>query len=554
MTEKENNNKRSIPKCISKLNAKILKRLTKSFDKWKDTCKKLDKNVYRAAEAHFQLSTEETRLVWHWMYGPPKETKKIKQSKTIKRNLDSTEVKLLQLEIWLKGQYKIERFLGAGAFGTVALATSLPGNKSKNIPPGTKVAIKVVHDVFCHGRGAKRYLRELICLRALNKNDSLVKLLDVTIPNPCDLSGFNELILVFEFVDYSLKTILKSNNFLSPQQIKSLMYQSLQGLQDMHENKIVHRDLKPENILCNNNATDLKICDFGLARSVHETTNTPRTKHTSKLIEVTGATFGVKEISPKEKTKKYDFGKEITAWVVTRYYRAPEVSLLSIKRDNMSAIDMWSIGCIFAELLQMNKNVCSSYKHRRILFKGKFDHAFTPNDGYSEEQSQLIKILNIVGSPSQDYIDTIKDESTKEFLESYTYKGKDLSLLFKNADIDAIDLLKKLLVINPQERINVTEALKHPYFKEFQGKSNSSPNPSAVSLARVADFEDVTLTMLQLRCLIVDELLVWNKDWLKLFGDAVTKLHTNTPGFTPGLFQPRGGDFNKTNSFPKTKK
>mmetsp|Transcript_18831 Transcript_18831/g.13649 ORF Transcript_18831/g.13649 Transcript_18831/m.13649 type:complete len:170 (+) Transcript_18831:550-1059(+) len=169
----------------------------------------------------------------------------------------------------------------------------------------------------------------------------------------------------------------------------------------------MHRDLKPSNILVNMNC-DLKICDFGLARG-----------------------FG-----PREEDK--DIKK--TAYVVTRWYRAPEVILNS--QHYSEALDMWSVGCIFAELML-----------KRCLFPGQHN------------LKQLDKIVEVMGAPSDQDLAFINNETALAYLKKLP-RGQPLNWQeqLPEANPLALDLLQRMLQFSPEKRISVQDAITHPYF------------------------------------------------------------------------------------------
>lgn len=189
------------------------------------------------------------------------------------------------------------------------------------------------------------------------------------------------------------------------------MYQLLDGISFIHSYRIIHRDLKPQNVLITNSG-QVKIADFGLARLYK-----PHALQTSL--------------------------------VVTLWYRSPEVILAS-REGYASAIDMWSAGCIFAELAR-----------RQPLFKGE------------TELHQLVLILEKIGSPPE----SDWPEGTRLEYRSFSgYTGVDFEEFFPELDHDAIDLLKNMLTFNPDRRITAKKSLEHAYLIQDQPSSASSPS------------------------------------------------------------------------------
>lgn len=200
----------------------------------------------------------------------------------------------------------------------------------------------------------------------------------------------------------------------------NILVQLLRGLKYLHSANILHRDLKPGNLLINANC-DLKICDFGLARTS------------------SGKAF-------------------MTEYVVTRWYRAPELLLCC---DNYgTSIDVWSVGCIFAELLG-----------RKPIFPG------------TECLNQLKLIINILGSQREADIEFIDNPKARKFIKSLPYSpGTSFSRLYSHAHPLAIDLLQKMLVFDPSKRISVTEALQHPYMSPLYDPSCDPPAQVPIDL------------------------------------------------------------------------
>jgi len=181
------------------------------------------------------------------------------------------------------------------------------------------------------------------------------------------------------------------------------LYQILRGLNYVPSAGVVHRAIPPSNILVTDPYT-LRICDFGLARIQDP---------------------------------------QMTGYVSTRYYRAPEIMLTWQKYD--VAVDIWSTGCIFAEMLE-----------GKPLFPGK-DHV-----------NQFSIITELLGTPPDDVIETICSENTLRFVQSLPKRERiPFSQKLRSADADALDLLEKMLVFDPRKRIDATQSLDHEYVAPY---------------------------------------------------------------------------------------
>lgn len=200
-------------------------------------------------------------------------------------------------------RYEYIKVLGQGAYGVVCSAL----DKLKN----RKVAIKKVPNAFADLIDAKRIVREIQILKFYN-HENIISLLDVLKPD--SRTGFEDIYFVNDLMETDLHRVIYSHQDLTDDHIQYFLYQILRGMLYIHSSSIIHRDLKPSNLLLNKNC-DLKICDFGLARGLEP-----------------GETDG-----------------QLTEYVVTRWYRAPEVILNA--SNYTKALDVWSIGCIMAELL-----------------------------------------------------------------------------------------------------------------------------------------------------------------------------------------------------------
>jgi len=214
------------------------------------------------------------------------------------------------------------------------------------------------------------------------------------------------LILVFEYFDYDLKKFLQSfDKGIDYKIVKSLLYQLVRGIAHCHQMRVLHRDLKPQNLLVSKEGV-LKLADFGLARA-----------------------FGIPV-------------KNYTNEVVTLWYRAPDILLGS--KNYSTSIDIWSIGCIFVEMLNL-----------KPLFPG------------SSEPDQLKKIFKLMGTPDPDSwtgLTELPEWKPENFDKS---QGEALSKICPKMDADGLDLLDKMLRSNPAERITAKDALNHVFFKDI---------------------------------------------------------------------------------------
>lgn len=207
-------------------------------------------------------------------------------------------------------RYTMIRAIGSGAYGVVISARDSKTN--------TNVAIKMVPKAFSDETDAKRILREIKLLKHM-QHDNIVQLVDMMPPSVQYLEDFRDVYLVADLMETDLHRIIYSKQKLSIDHVQYFIYQVLRGIKYIHSCRVLHRDLKPSNLLVNSNC-DLKICDFGLARGVFD------------------------EDDEKASTML------LTEYVVTRWYRAPEIMLAC--HEYSYPIDVWSVGCIFAELIQ----------------------------------------------------------------------------------------------------------------------------------------------------------------------------------------------------------
>lgn len=222
----------------------------------------------------------------------------------------------------------------------------------------------------------------------------------------------HKLTLVFEFLDQDLKKYLDvCDSGLDIPILKSFLYQLLTGVAYCHHHRVLHRDLKPPNLLINREG-QLKLADFGLARA-----------------------FGIPV-------------RSYTHEVVTLWYRAPDILMAS--RKYSTPVDIWSVGCIFAEMA-----------NGRPLFAG------------TSESDQLGKIFLLLGTPTEmDYPGIIDlPEYNPSVMPRYAKPRNGLTNLVPTLDPSGIDLLNRMLQYDPAKRISAQQALEHPFFSDLTGGS-----------------------------------------------------------------------------------
>jgi len=449
-----------------------------------------------------------------------KNKKKVKpKMESLKDNkgLSKEKIKMKKIETAfseeaLDGRYQFVKSLGMGAYGAVCQAKRLEDDEI--------VAIKKVLKIFANESQAKRLLRELALLRKLRGCEQIVGLHDILPPD--NMNQFDSLIFVLEYIDTDLGKLFKSNQFWTQKHVPYILYQILLGLNYMHSAHICHRDLKPANLLMNSRCK-VRICDFGLARSWIENETGKRPALLSKGRAVKNEQ---KRLSTGNSLKLQPMAREPTKHVVTRWYRPPEVILLEQKWDGMAAIDMWAVGCIFAEIMQMLKKNCENFKSRRALFPGGNCYPLSPHTAGKSKvhhQDQLQKIFDVLGTPTSQDIDGFESEAVKKYLRLYKNKdGADMSLRFPGSPAADIDLMKKCLEFNRHKRMTVSEALAHPALKNNRNKERE-----ITTTPQVFVFEDVKMSISELRSAIVDEILLFNPKIANKYGLEPTKSKRN---------------------------
>lgn len=346
----------------------------------------------------------------------------------------------------MSNKYTVQQIIGEGASGVVCSAIDRD--------TGELVAVKRVSRGFDKVPVSVRVLRELKFLRLLRGHENIVEIKDILMP---DLSkNFDDVFVVFELMPTDLAHVLRSKTELSNLHIQYFMYQLLRGIYFLHSAGVFHRDLKPNNILINNDCA-LRICDFGLARA------------------------------------DFDNAQEVPIWtdyVATRWYRAPELIMTHFTRYS-TAIDIWSAGCIFAEMIGKGKP----------LFPGK--------DGYD----QLQLMTSVIGSPSDDAISKVQSSRVRQHFRMLPRRGRrPFSQIFPHASPEACSLLEWLLEFDPAKRPSALDALSHSYFRDFYepGSSPASERVSRPVPASEFAFERMRLDPDAMRRLFLEEIALYH--------------------------------------------
>jgi len=212
----------------------------------------------------------------------------------------------------------------------------------------------------------------------------------------------------------------------------------------------------------------------------------------------------------KEK-KRQSLKRGVTRHVVTRWYRSPEVILLQQKKEHLCAVDMWSIGCILAELFQMQRENVSDPKNRGPMFPGESCFPLSVKDAfdYASREDQMQVIFGVIGSPTKQEVEAIDDIKARKYLTGLpSRKQENLKKRFPGVPQEGIDLLLRLLQFDVKKRINVDNALRHPYFDSVRDQGRE------LSFEKQLDFkfEDEDLSEKTLRALILQETLHFHPD------------------------------------------
>ncbi|PXF49394.1 Cyclin-dependent kinase 1 [Gracilariopsis chorda] len=286
-------------------------------------------------------------------------------------------------------RYETLNKIGEGTYGVVY--------KGRELSTGNLIALKKIRLEQEDEGVPSTAIREISILKELQTHPNIVDFKDVVHVD-------KKLFLVFEYLDQDLKRYMDSVNEMPAMLIKSYLYQLINGIAFCHSRRVLHRDLKPQNLLIDRHGM-LKLADFGLARA-----------------------FGIPV-------------RHYTHEVVTLWYRAPEILLGA--RKYSTPVDIWSIGCIFAEMVM-----------KTPLFPG------------DSEIDQLHKIFNALGTPTPEMWSDVT--SLPEYSRHFPkWHRRHIAETVRNLDRYGVDLLARMLAYDPRERISAAEALSHYYFDDL---------------------------------------------------------------------------------------
>ena len=379
-------------------------------------------------------------------------------------------------------KYDIQQKLGKGAYGIVW--------KSVERKTGRVVALKKIFDAFQNATDAQRTFREIMFLQEISSHGNIIRLLNVL-----RADHDRDIYLVFEYMETDLHAAIRANILLDVHK-RYILYQLLKALKFLHTAQLLHRDLKPSNLLLSSDCY-VKLADFGLARSVAQL-NEMNERKKKMEAEQGGASFSAGGFQGSSAI--------LTDYVATRWYRAPEILLGSTRYTY--GVDMWSAGCILAELLI-----------GRPLFPG------------TSTMNQLQRVLHLTGMPAEEDVAAIESPFASTMLESLRARGGQgtagppgsadgpaeagtLREAFAGrCSPEAVDLLERCLEFNPDKRITAEEALGHPYVAQFHNEADESASTKVV---KISIDDNTKLSISEYRDRLYSEIIKRKKELRKL--------------------------------------
>ena len=404
-------------------------------------------------------------------------------------------------------KYELVEILGIGSYGTVV--------KAYDCELETYVALKRIANALYSKQNAKRTLREIVALNRVS-HPNVAELLDVFVrPAQTGARKFINGKFVCKSLDVYLSFELAEGGDLydlrgqlDGEEVRSFMKQLVSAVGYLHENRIWHRDLKSANALLGRQFTKtgggrvIKICDFGSARGAPPRGGWRESEHGRNINDVGRSQqwtdddseeddennekmCDIVEDSPQNKrSKKNSYANaNLTGVVATPCYRAPEVVMNSGSGAYTAAVDVWSLGCIFAELLRREMHSASALTpklHVQPLFQ--FDDEFaefqTPRtlekieSDDSRRAAQLDKYFDTIGTPGWFDIESLSSDKWRKYLSKMAGRSGMLQQIFCGVDADALDLLTRMLAFDPRRRPTCEEIAYHAYFTKDLNSKN----------------------------------------------------------------------------------
>lgn len=399
-----------------------------------------------------------------------------KSSKTMQKIREAGLEKEIGDSIEVEANYKIKKIVGYGATSVVYKAYHVKdqavdgvendgqGRKDKEV-----VAIKKVKNVFESDIYSHRILREIRLLRILRGHKNIVKL--KTVMRPSDPKNFNHLNLVSEYCTQNLMNVIRYNaDQMNTDHIKYLTFEIMKGVLYIHSKGVIHRDLKPLNILVNEN-WDVKISDFGQSN-----------------VQI----------------GKINENYNLTKYVTTRYYRAPEL-YLNYSSNYDTSVDMWSIGCTIAELFS-----------KKVFIRA----------GTTEEY--LENLVELLGLPDEAIQKEIRCQKYLQYMKDKapSIKRKSLAEAIPNAPPEAIDLMEKLFTFDPKKRLTAKQVLQHPFLEELYDPENDEQVVEGQPISYYDfEFEQYTINKDIIKELILDEIIMANSSEARNLNRELKEMH-----------------------------